>query len=256
MPADTVHAVTIRPPRDSVEMDEAVDLYRRGFHLKPTDPSFSPRMLAALRDNGGGVLGAFHPESGLVGLVISFTALDGGRPYQYSQTAVVDPAVQNAGIGRQLKLAQRDHALASGIRSIRWTFDPMRTRNAHFNFDVLGARGRWFRRNYYGSADIGPEAGARSDRVVVEWDLENFPAADRRPTAPPTLVWGEHVERSGEVLLGVPADWARVFAADNDAAERVRDSVADLLESRMDDGWSIVSCVRVTDDTAVYRLTR
>jgi len=254
MAAETGTEVDVRALRDSTEMHAAVELYRRGFQLKPTDPSFSPRLLAALRDNGGGVLGAFLPDETLIGLVISFTALDDGRPYQYSQTAIVDPARQNAGIGRRLKLAQREHALASGIDTIRWTFDPMRTRNAHFNFDVLGARGRWFKRNYYGSSDIGPEAGARSDRVVVEWDLRTYPPARERREGLPVLGWGEHADAGDELLLGLPADWATVFAADADAAELVRDRVADVLEANLEAGRAIVSCVRVTDDTAIYVL--
>ncbi|MEV0644179.1 GNAT family N-acetyltransferase [Phytomonospora sp. NPDC050363] len=256
MPAETGAEVTVRALRDSGEMNTAVDLYRRGFQLKPTDPSFSPRLLAALRDNGGGVLGAFLPDGDLIGLVIGFTALDKGRPYQYSQTAVVDHEWRNAGIGRLLKLAQREQALANGIETIRWTFDPMRTRNAHFNFDVLGARGRWFKRNYYGSSDIGPEAGARSDRVVVEWDLRAYPPERRHREDLPALAWGEHTEAGGEILLGLPADWSTVFAADVDAAEAVRDKVADVLESGLESGLAIVSCVRISQDTAVYVLAR
>ena len=256
MPPENRDAVAVRVLGDTPELHAAVELYRRGFGLKPTDPVYPPRLLAALRDNGGGVLGAFLPDGTLVGLVVGFTALDKGRPYQYSQTAIVDEAWRNAGVGRKLKLAQREFALAGGIEEIRWTFDPMRTRNAHFNFDVLGARGRWFKRNYYGSGDVGPEAGARSDRVVVVWDLHAYPPADRRPAGLPELGWGEHAVRDKDVLLSLPADWAGVYAKDNAAAEVLRDRVADLLEARMDDGYAIVSCVRVSDDTAVYRLVR
>ena len=69
---------------------------------------------------------------------------------------------QGHGLGRLLKHAQREVALGHGMTRMRWTYDPFEIRNAHFNLDVLGARGRWFAPDMYGPG---------TDRVVVEWDL-------------------------------------------------------------------------------------
>ena len=75
----------------------------------------------------------------------------GGKPYLHSHMLGVLPEYRNAGIGRQLKLRQRDDALARGIDLIEWTFDPLEIKNAYFNVERLGAIVRRYVRNQYGT---------------------------------------------------------------------------------------------------------
>ncbi|GAA4951954.1 GNAT family N-acetyltransferase [Actinoplanes utahensis] len=140
----------------------AAALYRSVFGYTQPEYGVSPRLLAALRENSGSVIGAFDPAGRVVGFCYGFTGVDGGELYHYSQAAVVAPEAQGCGVGRLLKQAQAEVARATGARTMRWTFDPYALRNAHFNFAVLGAAGIRFLPDYYGDD---------TDRVLVSWDL-------------------------------------------------------------------------------------
>ncbi len=73
------------------------------------------------------------------------------------------------GLGRQLKLRQRDDALARGIDLIEWTFDPLELKNAYFNIERLGAIVRRYVRNQYGISTSRLHGGMPTDRCVAEW---------------------------------------------------------------------------------------
>jgi predicted GNAT superfamily acetyltransferase len=235
----------------AAEMRAGVEVYRAAFALSPTDPAVSPRLLAALARNAGSVIGAFAGEE-LIGFTYGFLGSDSSTVYHYSQVAAVLPAWQGRGVGRNLKLSQRDYVLSTGITLMRWAFDPVRTHNAHFNFDVLGATGRWFTRDLYGVEDSGRDPGMRTDRLIVEWDLENDRARDL--PRPPHTGWGE-VRRAddGDVLLGMPRDWDTFVARDRGAALRLRDDLATEMARLTDEGYQAVSCQTCDAHTAVYR---
>lgn len=272
-------AIIARPLRTLLEREEAVRLYRRVFGLAADDPAMTPKLLTALQRNGGSALGAFDPTGRMVGFTYGFVGTEAGATYHYSQAAVVDTEVQGRGVGRILKRAQASDALRSGIATMRWAYDPMLARNAHFNLDVLGAVGRWFVRDYYDLTD----SGGRSDRVVVEWRTagasdeasyeasygggENAgtgtggaePVAERLANADVANLadgaeWGE-LRLVGQIrLLSVPAAWAELSRADAARASVVRDRVAAEIESALADGLVLASCRRVSPDTAVYQL--
>lgn len=277
--------VTARPLRTQREREDAVGLYRQVFGLGSGDPAMTPKLLVALQRNGGSALGAFDPSGRLVGFTYGFVGTQDGATYHYSQAAVVDAAAQGKGVGRVLKRAQAAEALRAGVRAMRWAYDPMLARNAHFNLDVLGARGRWFVRDYYGLTD----AAGRSDRVIVEWRTDSDVAdvtdvsggtgrsAERAGQAErvadaidqvggdPDLEWGMTRTVPGPVadssgtaddrwLLPIPARWGSPGGLDPARAGDVRDRVADALERALDAGYVLTSCRRVTPDTAVYLL--
>ncbi|OIJ63905.1 hypothetical protein WN71_031355 [Streptomyces mangrovisoli] len=250
------------------EMADCVALYERVMGLRPGDGSLNPRLLTALQHNSGLVVGAYLDDD-LVGFTYSFLAREHGtdrtngmdcygpRLYQYSQLAVVAHERQGLGIGRLLKLGQRDRCLAEGTTLIRWAYDPMQTRNAHFNLDVLGAVVDSFKPAMYGTAGFGAATGESTDRFIVSWHLDG-PArpAWPAPAAPP----GGH--RAGEVyddgddrIVVLPDDWDRLRAEtgpEHAALLRARltRTFARLLADR-----SAVSCVRLRGGLAAYRFT-
>lgn len=253
----------VRPLESPDEYRAAIDLYRAVLRLEQTDPAVSPRLLAALRHNGGSVMGAFPgPDTGpkdLIGFAYGFLGRDAatGEVYHYSQTAVVADEWQGKGVGRALKLGQRAHVLKTGVERMRWTYDPVRSANAHFNLDVLGARGKWFVRNFYGIDEMGRDRGHTSDRLVVEWNLTGgptpAPAEDEIPDAAPG--WGEARDAGNVRLIGVPRDWTAV-AADHDRAAEVRRRVSDVLESAVGERFVACSCRVADNQTAVYVMRR
>ena len=83
-------------------------------------------------------------------------------------TAVLE-GFRDRGVGRQLKLFQRQDALRRGIELIEWTFDPLEMRNAHFNLMRLGAVARRYIPDYYGVTESPLHGGLPTDRLVAEW---------------------------------------------------------------------------------------
>lgn len=245
--------ITVRPLTTAAEMRAGVAAYRAAFALSDTDPAVSPRLLAALARNAGSVLGAFADEE-LIGFTYGFLGSDTDTIYHYSQVAAVLPAWQGRGVGRMLKLSQRDYVLSTGVTVMRWAFDPVRTRNAYFNLDVLGATGRWFARDLYGVEDMGRDPGMRTDRLIVEWNL--LTGEERDLPDPPRTGWGETRQERGDVLLGAPRQWDPLVARDPDAATRLRDELAERMTCLTAAEYVAVSCRTCDDHTAVYRFRR
>jgi predicted GNAT superfamily acetyltransferase len=121
---------------------------------------------------GGQVLGAFEGHT-MVGFTMALVGVRNGSAYLHSHMTGVLPSHRDQGIGRLLKLFQRDEALGRGIRLVEWTFDPLETRNAHFNFNRLGALSRRFIHNFYGRTSSPLHRGLPTDRLLVEWHLDS-----------------------------------------------------------------------------------
>jgi predicted GNAT superfamily acetyltransferase len=121
---------------------------------------------------GGQVIGAFDGDT-MVGFTLAMAAIRGNTRYLHSHMTGVLPSHRDRRIGRMLKLFQRDEALARDIRLVEWTFDPLETRNAHFNFNRLGALSRQFIPNFYGVTSSPLHRGLVTDRLLVEWHLDS-----------------------------------------------------------------------------------
>ncbi len=127
-------------------------------------------VLASL--TGGQVLGAFDGET-MVGYTLAVAGLRQGVIYLHSHQTAVRSAYRNRGVGRMLKLFQRDEALGREIRLVEWTFDPLELKNAHFNLNRLGAICRRYVPNLYGVTTSPLHRGIETDRLVAEWRLDS-----------------------------------------------------------------------------------
>jgi predicted GNAT superfamily acetyltransferase len=121
---------------------------------------------------GGQVLGAFDRDK-LVGYTLAIAGVRNGGPYLHSHMTGVSADYRDRGVGRLLKLHQREEALGRGIRLVEWTFDPLETRNAHFNLNRLGAIARQYLPNLYGLTTSPLHRGMPTDRLVAEWLLDS-----------------------------------------------------------------------------------
>lgn len=240
---------------DPAQLQAAAQLYREVFGY--TDPAHgvNPRLLSALAANGGSVVGVLTPDGQVVAFAYGFPGVDQtGRPYHYSQAAVVAADVQGHGLGRRLKREQARIALAHGSHTMRWAFDPMIARNAHFNLDVLGARARWFHPDFYGPG---------SDRLVVEWDITDTTpitaGVDHRDDEPPMVDpdgrrWGVPQPADRDAwYLPVPARVNEIASHDPQAASVARDRVHHAMPELFAVGLVAVSCRRIDELTSVYR---
>src|SRR5260370_33319245 len=121
---------------------------------------------------GGQVIGAFDGDT-MVGFTLAMAAIRGNTRYLHSHMTGVLPSHRDRRIGRMLKLFQRDEALSRDIRLVEWTFDPLETRNAHFNFNRLGAFSRRLIPNFYGVTTSPLHRGLATDRLLAEWHLDS-----------------------------------------------------------------------------------
>lgn len=127
---------------------------------------------------GGQTLGAFDGDR-MAGFLLAIPGIkrdnskDSGTQYLHSHMLGVLSDYRDAGVGRMLKLAQREDALARGIPLIEWSFDPFEAKNAYFNLGILGAIVRNYVPDMYG---IRAHENLPTDRCIAEWWIAEPPA--------------------------------------------------------------------------------
>lgn len=121
---------------------------------------------------GGQVIGAMDGDR-TVGFAMALPGYRNGAAYLHSHMLAVLPEYRNEGLGRRLKLAQREDALARGFDLMEWTFDPLEIRNAHLNIARLGAIVRRYQRDFYGPSSSPLQGGLPTDRMYAEWWLRS-----------------------------------------------------------------------------------
>ena len=145
-----------------------------------TGRSVVPReLLRAMQASGALVAGAFDGTA-MVGFIFAYPTMDSTR--QHSHKLGVLPAYRGLGISEKLKWFQRDWCLERDITQVVWTFDPLRTINAHLNIAKLGAVSNVYLPNYYGPME-GVNTGTPSDRLEAEWDLRSPRVEERHKSA-------------------------------------------------------------------------
>jgi predicted GNAT superfamily acetyltransferase len=138
-----------------------------------TDAELVPLRMFVVADKvGGQVMGAFEGDT-MVGFALSVPGTRSGHIYLHSHMLAVRKDHRNSGLGRQLKLMQREDALARGIELIEWTFDPLEIKNAYLNIEKLGAVARRYNINQYGITSSPLQGGLPSDRLIAEWWLKS-----------------------------------------------------------------------------------
>jgi predicted GNAT superfamily acetyltransferase len=120
---------------------------------------------------GGILVGAFDERDRMVGFAFSLVGVKDRQPTQWSHMMGVVADYRRSGLGRALKLAQRERAIAAGFELMEWTFDPLQALNAHLNFAKLGVICHEYARNVYGESTSALHKGTPTDRFVVEWRL-------------------------------------------------------------------------------------
>lgn len=201
-------------------------------------------MIRALAVSGNVPYGAFRGAE-LVGYVLDWMGLDADGPHIHSHMLAVVPGHQSRGVGYALKLAQRARALEAGYHVVRWTFDPLQARNAHFNIDKLGVVCDRFHRNFYGEMGDVLNRGDRSDRLVVRWDLDRPPGGSLsaveasiealRAVGPGDLPKPERIadgppDGGVPIAVAIPSDYPRIKEWDPALASLWREAVGDVLE--------------------------
>ena len=241
----------IRPCKDMAEIEACVQLQQQVWGYEPAE-LYPVRLFVNLTHIGGQVLGALkraadgRPRADeLVGFVMAMPAWREGERYLHSLSLAVAPGHENHGLGRLLKLGQRELAIRQGIRCIEWTFDPLRAKNAFLNIERLGAITRRYQPDYYGSVRSKLQQGLPSDRLICEWWLRS--ARVRRALSPGKQT-GSSQARSRRVRLGaaitIPADFAALADRDPAAAVALQRSVRRKFERCFKQGLAVTGFER------------
>jgi predicted GNAT superfamily acetyltransferase len=197
---------------------------------------------------GGHILGAWDGAS-LVAFVFGIPAVRPGVSYIHSHMLAVKEGYRNTGLGREMKLFQREVAMAGGFDLVEWTFDPLEIKNAYFNLEKLGVVARQYLVNLYGIVSSPLQGGLPTDRLVAEWWLRSPRVEEtlRQGSAPrPEIV--ERVEIPGEVYL-----WKSQPETRAQAAEILRRS-REQLQRCLKRGLAVVGFERNTADDGCYLL--
>ncbi len=212
---------------------------------------------------GGILIGGFEGDE-LKGFVYSIPAVKDGRLTQWSHMLGVTADARGTGLGFQLKLAQRERALAMGIEEVEWTFDPLQILNAHLNMARLGAIAEEYEENIYGESTSPLHRGSPTDRLVALWRV-SAPHVERRihvssvliardasvTQAPKILAAAEAggtLEPSDplltlddrRVLIEVPGEFTDMLAHDPDRARRWRQATRTAFQTYFGRGYRAV----------------
>ncbi|MEU4162171.1 GNAT family N-acetyltransferase [Actinoplanes sp. NPDC026670] len=167
-------AVEFRELTTIDELERLVDVFCQIWNADTHLDLINPSTLRAMVDARCYVVGMYL-EGVLVGGAVALRGPHGG--HLHSHIAGVHPKSQGLGLGYQLKRHQAEWAAKEGFARIRWTYDPLVRRNAHFNLAKLGGRVLGYEKSYYGELNDGLNDNDETDRLVVDWDVHAVPGA-------------------------------------------------------------------------------
>ena len=223
--------ITIRPLQEVGEMSIGVDLQRRVWGYTEID-TVPDQIFIVARESGGQVLGAFH-EDKAIGFALAFAGVHCGRIHLHSHMVAVLPEYQDRGVGRMLKLAQRDDAISRRIDLIEWTFDPLQLKNAYFNLMRLGAVVRRYITNFYGRTSSPLHGGLPTDRLLAEWWVRSARVQE--------LLDGK-IPKAGpdRVRIRIPAGIRQITSSNPAEAERIQTGIRSQFERHIAEGRAAV----------------
>ncbi len=212
----------------------------------------------------------------LLGFVFGFPGFDADRLIIHSDMLAVKKEYRSVGLGRKLKLAQRESAMARGISEITWTFDPLQSLNAHLDFTKLGVIAEQYKNNYYGETSSFLHRNG-TDRLWVRWILNSERVKERIAggaiSQAPALDDMHALVRVGEasepitndlqrnqanITIEIPGNINTVQEDNIELATRWRDATRSAFTEALEADYSVREFYRPTNDkgVGVYLLTR
>ena len=238
-------AIVVRKISTLKEFHTCVELQREIWG--EADLEIEPvTMFVVASITGGQVLGAFDGDT-MVGFTLAVVGWRQNLTYLHSHQTGVIAGYRDRGVGRLLKLFQRDEALGRGIRLVEWTFDPLETKNAHFNLNRLGAICRRYLPDLYGVTSSPLHRGIPTDRLVAEWRLDS-----PRVVAAIKDLAGEGSEAPAAIEL--PKELEQWKHADTRRVREVQTRVREEFTKWFGREYAAVSVRRIKDGDAAYLL--
>lgn len=224
--------IEIRPLAVHAEFREAVRLQKEIWGFE--DVELLPlRLFVVATKIGGQALGAFDGGR-MVGFCLAIPGVKpGGKSYLHSHMLGVLGEYRDHGVGRRLKLAQRDDALARGIDLIEWTFDPLEIKNAYLNIERLGAIVRRYVQNQYGTTTSHLHGGLPTDRCIAEWWIASARAK--------TIIGRQPFARNPvQARIAIPSDIAAIRSKDPKRAREIQQKASEEFRASFDQGLAVI----------------
>jgi predicted GNAT superfamily acetyltransferase len=231
------------------ELRACVDLQKEVWNFDDVD-LVPLRLFVVSQKIGGQVIGAFSGDH-LVGFAFSIPGSRNGHSYLHSHMLAVSEGFRDHGLGRRLKLAQREDAMAHGFELLEWTFDPLEIKNAYLNLVKLGAITRRYSVNHYGLSSSPLQGGLPTDRLVAEWWLKSKRVVN-------LLDQNQSPLFKVEKRIHVPAEiysW-KASDADRGKASEVQKRNREEFLSTFHDGLSVLSYERDDRGNGAFLLGR
>jgi predicted GNAT superfamily acetyltransferase len=240
--------IIVRDCHGLPEFEQCIQVEREVWQSSDMDVVPIPLFVVA-SEIGGQVLGAFD-GSKLVGFTLALAGWRNRKPFLHSHMTAVLDAYRDRKIGQRLKFFQMKDALARGIGLIEWTFDPLVTKNAYFNFMRLGAIARRYLPNVYGITTSPLHASLPTDRLVAEWHL-------RSPRVVQTLAKKQTTRPPSEkaVRITIPNAIEELKSANPAAAIQIQNDVREKFTEWFAKGYVATRVVQ-GDDGMDYILER
>jgi predicted GNAT superfamily acetyltransferase len=269
-------ATTIRHLDRLEEFDACVELQRTtwGHEFQEMVPG---SLLFVSQKVGGLVAGAFAAQGRLVGFIFSLQGNRDDKTVHWSHMLAVHPDARGQGLGRQLKLYQREELLRRGVHTVFWTFDPLVAQNAHLNLNRLGVDIAGYVPNMYGRETGSPlHAIGDTDRLIARWDLDSQraiwavdgeltqvseAAANAPRVSPPDpsdrLAGPPEYPETSSVMIEIPFDVVRLGERSPAAVEQWRVGVRAAFRHYLDRGYTVQSFHReISRQRCFYFLRR
>ena len=238
--SDTAGPLTVRDLTTQPEFEDAVRLQKEIWGFK--DIELLPMRLFIVATKVGGQAFGAYDGNRMVGFCLAIPGLKaGGKAYLHSHMLGVIPEYRDKGVGRRLKLKQREDAIERGIQLVEWTFDPLEIKNAYFNIERLGAIVRRYVRNQYGMTTSHLHGGLPTDRCVAEWWIES-PRVGALLNGSPPVTRPETVER-----ICVPVAIATMRREDPKHARQLQEEISNRFEEYFSRGLAVVGLEKSAD---------
>ena len=244
-PAQTAAGIEVRLCHTLPEYEDCLRLEQITWGTGILVPT---AIFVVAQETGGQIIGAFDKNE-MVGFTLALAAIHEGHPSLHSHMTAVLELYRDKGVGRALKLFQRQEALSRKIHLVEWTYDPLELKNARFNLMRLGAIIRRLIPNCYGITDSPLHKGMPTDRLVAEWWLDS-PRVNQLTSGDSS----EAIAPTESARISIPNNISDLRTSkDRQAAEKIQTQIREQFESNFANKM-VVTAIESNPTTTDYIL--
>ena len=247
----------IRPLAGDSDIAACEELQGLTWGTGPHSGLIPHSVLGIMTNVGGLVIGGFVDDS-LQSCLISFAGYSkSGTPIQWSSRLAVRPEYRDSGLGHDMKRYQRLACKEMNVSDIYRTYDPLESRNAHFNINKLGVHIEAYRRDAYGLSESPLHRGIGTDRFLVRWQV-NTPCKTSTIdlTNIPLFVASLTPNTTATCKIMIPDNIQKIKEQNPELAAEHRLRTRILFEQAIANGFQIIGFQRDAKENISYYILK